>query len=179
MSKKNKDVRREDNPKVAEKVIGDGETTFEDEPEITDSDPKIGPDEAVDESEDAMQPGPDVKRKSDDEHSEPGNEPDAERDDDKLKAKVEREPDDDRKAISPEKLKELEEDEIESMKGKPEEEVEEGKQMTVRQFLVHTSYSREVKRMMYEKFKDEETYTEQDWAKIVKSLMEFLNKKPE
>ncbi|KKL70004.1 hypothetical protein LCGC14_2109230, partial [marine sediment metagenome] len=107
MSKKNKDVRREDNPKVAEKVIGDGETTFEDEPEITDSDPKIGPDEAVDESndesEDAMQSDFDVECKPDDEHSEPGNEPNAERDDDKLKAKVEREPDDDvHKAISPE-----------------------------------------------------------------------------
>ena len=94
-----------------------------------------------------------------------------------------KEPDDLRKELKPEfaepkdlDLKaEVESEDFDSV----ELELEEKKVMTVLQFLKYTSYSREVRRLMYEKFKDEETYSEMEWAKIIKSLMKFLNKKPE
>ncbi len=177
MSKKNKDVKREDNPKVAEEVIDE-----EDILEITD------PDESDDEFDDEL----------DVEQQEPDKPEAVTQFDDE---NIVRESNDDFKAIDSEKARKFEEndqydendDELErpfdpeiNPDYEPEEEIEEtegklteGKQMTVRQFFAHTSYSREVKRMMYEKFSDEITDTEGEWAIIVKSLMEFLNKKVE
>ena len=124
----------------------------EDSEEVTDSEPKLGPAEL-----DYSEPMPeetlvksDKPRKYDPEDQDVPEYDLSDAEDDEPKARVE-------------------DDENDGP-------VVEEKEMTILQFFKHTSYSRKVKQMMYAKFGDKSTNSEQVWVETVASLIEYLNK---